>query len=323
MSAGSAPVRRSLLEDGALRLEIDSRLLGAVETWLPLLPETSDTTVIPSALISVQQGSASTAGPPDCAPSLQLGTVSASMSADGDRMFLRGSAGGATGVIQLSDHRAEILAGRGAPAQLVSDLYSMLTISAAILLGRLGRALVHSAAVVAPGGGGWLLAGDAGSGKSTTCVNLISSAWDYISDDQVVLYRGVASDAIGVEGWPRPFHVDVGWEEGELRGRRRSMNPSEVGPGRWRRTATLSGTVFPEVVAEARTRLERLTGADALSRLVRQTPWLLADRFSSERILALLVAVAERPAFRLRLGRDGYSDRDRLLDCLQPLLDES
>src|SRR5690606_33365128 len=99
----------------------------------------------------------------------------------------------------------------GAPTAC-ADLYSMLTLSAALLLGRLERTPIHAAAVVAPNGQALLLAGDARVGKSTTTVNLITAGWDYLSDDQIVLERAGAD--LRVEGWPRLFYLDEGWEAG-------------------------------------------------------------------------------------------------------------
>src|SRR3989441_8434802 len=105
------------------------------------------------------------------------------------------------------------------------DLYSMLTISAALLLARLERALVHAAAVVAPDGHAWLLAGDARSGKSTSCATLAAAGWGYVSDDQVVL--AAREDGVEVEGWLRPFHLDRNGEGGEPTGERREVRSEE------------------------------------------------------------------------------------------------
>src|SRR5439155_7437348 len=179
--------------------------------------------------------------------------------------------------------------------------YSMLTVSAALLLAGLGRALVHAAAVVAPDGDAWLLAGDARAGKSTTCATLASAGWGYLSDDQVVLTG--REDGIEVEGWLRPFHLD-----GET-GERREVAPAELGlGGGWRRTARLAGAIFPVVAPAEPTLLTPVAAADALARLVRQTPWLLACRRTAPAVLALLTRAVADGAFSLRLGRDTYRD---------------
>lgn len=56
--------------------------------------------------------------------------------------------------------------------------------------------------------------------------------------------------------------------------------------------------------------------ADALARLVRQSPWLLADPPAARDVLSLLRDIARRPVFMLRLGRDSYRDPERLIAAL-------
>lgn len=203
--------------------------------------------------------------------------------------------------------------------RLPSDLYSMLTISAAMLVGRLGRALVHGAGVVPPGGNAWLIVGDAKSGKSTTCANLIAAGWDYVSDDQVVL-RKTDSGETRIEGWPRDFHLDEGWGRGTPTGRRRAVDASSLGPGRWRRMADLSGILLTRVTGAHRTELWPARPGDALAALIRQAPWLLADPPVAPLCLEVLRGVAARPAFQLVLGRDTFHDPGRLAGLL-PLED--
>src|SRR5205814_1770681 len=72
------------------------------------------------------------------------------------------------GVLSLGAGRARLqVDATGAPAA-AADLYSMLTVSAALLLAAPGRAPVHAAAGMAPGGDAWLLAGGARAGQPTT-----------------------------------------------------------------------------------------------------------------------------------------------------------
>ncbi len=191
----------------------------------------------------------------------------------------------------------------------------MLTIASALLLGRLDRALVHSAAVVAPDGGAWLLLGDARAGKTTTTVNLISTGWGYLSDDQVVLRRD-GRDGVWAEGWLRPFHLDTGWHTGRPTRVRRPVDARALAADARCRNARLSGLLFPRVDPDRPTALVPMTPADALSRLVRQTPWLLADRATAPRLLELLTRAGRRPAFLLRLGLDTFRDPELLRDRL-------
>jgi hypothetical protein len=190
----------------------------------------------------------------------------------------------------------------------------MLTIAAALLLGRADRLLMHSAAVVDPSGGAWLLTGDARSGKSTSTANLIRAGWSWLSDDQVVL--GCVGGDLVVEGWPRPFHLDTGWEDGSPTGLRATVDADSFGSGRWRRSAPLAGLLFPEVQAKSNTALMPVSRAEALTRLLRQSPWLLADRASAPSLLGLLERTAVSPAHRLVLAMDTFRDGSRLARIL-------
>lgn len=320
MSVETHPTRIPLLEDGSLQLAVEAGLMPRVERWLPRLPVGPAGTGKAIATIDVVRGGPIGIEAPTDEPTLELGSVVVWVVPENDGVLLRGSDGSREGLLDLAGLRATLRAGGEDSAAARADVHSMLTISAALLLGRLKRALLHAAAVETPAGEGWLLAGDARSGKSTACLNLIQSGWDYLSDDQVVLYRNVTFDSFGIEGWPRPFHVDEGWREGKPGGQRVTIDPSAVGPGAWRRSATLAGLLLTDVRPARPTEIEPLAPADALVGLIRQSPWLLADRAVAPEMLEMLRHVASRPAFRLYLGLDTYSDGERLLRCLQPLL---
>ncbi len=309
---------RSLLHDGRLRVEVHPRLLPSIARWLPLVP--SDTPADPSGAvirIVVDDG-----GPapvrPDGERTLAMGDVGAWMEPDRARLV---GASGVHGVVGLADGVAELRApGEGDAAAVAMDLYSACTLNCALLLGRMGRALAHAAAVAPPGGDAWLLVGDSRAGKTTTCANLVSAGWSYLSDDHVVLHRDGAG-RVAVEGLPRPFHLDEGWETGGIVQRRGNTDPHQRFPGAWRRTAPLAGLFFPRVQADEPTALAPLPAADALAGLLRQSPWLLADRAAAPAVLALLREAALFPAHRLHLGLDTYADPPLLAERLGSLRD--
>ena len=193
----------------------------------------------------------------------------------------------------------------------------MLTASAALLAGRRGRAVLHAAAAITPDGGAWMLVGDAWAGKSTTTATLVAARWDYLSDDQVVL--GDATGGLALEGWPRTAHLDAGWRRGAPEGRRVDADLARLGGGRWRRAAPLAGILLPGVAPDEPTVLAPAPASRALEALLRQSPWLLADRDAAPGILALLTRAASLPAFSLRLGRDTFARPDALLAILTEL----
>ncbi|HYJ81071.1 MAG TPA: hypothetical protein VEW03_15770, partial [Longimicrobiaceae bacterium] len=125
---------------------------------------------------------------------------------------------------------------------------------------------------------------------------------------------------LAVEGWPRRFNVDLGYAAGDSRGVRTRMEPAAFGPGRWRRHAPLGGVLFPRVEATSTTATAPLHPAGALSRLLQQSPWLLADAEAAPALLALLGRAARLPAFELRLGGDSYGDPARLREVLENVM---
>ena len=309
---------RPLLEDGSLALEADPALLPALARWLPLLPH-DGASAAAGALLRVEPADDTPSPPlPSTRRTLALGGVDVWV--EGDVATLAGPLG-LRGSIELVRARGELRAPpAGHDAESASwELYSACTLASALLLGRLGRALAHAAAVAPPGGGAWLLVGDTHSGKTTTCANLLRAGWSYLSDDHLVLGRESGA-AVGVEGWPRPFHLDEGWERGETLGRRGETDPRGRWPGGWRRRAPVAGLLFPRIEAARPTVLEPIAPADALAALLRQSPWLLADPAAAPALLALLRDASLLPARSLRLGRDAYADPGRLVETLAPLL---
>ena len=300
---------RDLTSDGALRLVLDRPLVPLAERWVPEEPGGATSRPATGARIDVRC-SARAAPRPRSAATLSVGTVCAWVDERHGVVRLRGALASSSGAVSLASRVARLCADPASGDEAASDLYSMLTISAALLVAGLGRALLHAAAVVAPDGAAWLLVGDARSGKSTTCANLARAGWGYLSDDQTVL--AATEQGIMVEGWLRPFHLDEGWERGEVCGRRRTIHPAALGIGGQRRVAPLAGILLPVVAPERPTSLAPVSAGQALAELVRQSPWLLAHRAVAAAGITLLSRAALSPAFALTLGLDTYGDPARL-----------
>ena len=307
-------VARSLLEDGSLGFRADAETWPAVEPWVPRIPPREPAPGEVRAWIDVRAGEPAFAAPAE-PPALELRTVEGWVRPSGEILLL-GPAGRVSATVAPAARRADVRLRdpAAAPETLGVEIMAALTLASAFLLGRLARTLVHAGAIVAPGGTAWLLAGGTFSGKTTTCVNLIRAGWDWLADDHVILARGVGG--IEVEGWPRRFNLDHGYSSGSSLGVRSRVEPEGLGPGRWRRSAPLGGLLFPRVEAGSATALEPLHPAGALSRLLQQSPWLLADPGAAPAVLALLQDAARAPAFQLRLGRDSLGDATRLQDLL-------
>ena len=310
----------SLLRDDALVVRTDAALAASVGSWLPLHaapPGRSE----PRATIDVVTDESGQT-PPGLSPSgdalLRFGGVQVHAS-DGDMLRLVG-ASAARGRIDLSAKRATISAAatESVTSPVAFDVYSMLTLSAAFLVGRLGGALVHAGAVVDPDGRAWLLVGDTHAGKTTTCVSLVSAGgWRFLADDQVVLRFG-DDGALVAEGWPRRAHLDEGYVDAVVAGTRATVDLRTRWGDRWMPRAPLGGVLLPQVNAEQPTSLTSVADAAAFAALVRQSPWLMADRAMAGAVMALLRDAASHSAFALSLGRDSYARGDVLAERVAP-----
>jgi hypothetical protein len=260
---------------------------------------------------------------PDEPHSFRLGSVRAWIPRGAAAAVLAGDAAGCRGDVDLATGAAVLTVPSAIDDGVGTDLFSMLTVSAALLLLRRGGALVHAGAVVAPGGGAWLLVGDSHTGKSTTCLNLIRAGWNFLADDQVVLAGDASGERIEVQGWPRAFHLDEGWESGRDAGRRREIDPADYGPGVRQSCAPLAGSLVLTVASSRPTVLRPSTPSDSFAMLVRQAPWFLLDRAASAPALRLLEQVATMPSYALDLGPDVYRDERLLAAVLAPLIDAS
>ena len=132
-------------------MEVHPPLLPPLARWLPQVP--ADTPADPSG--SVIRVLPPGGAPPPARPAeertLSLGKVDAWV--DGDRTLLIAPSG-VHGTVSLDTGEAELRAPVDAEGDAVMwDLYSAATLACALLLGRMGRALVHAAAVAPPGGG--------------------------------------------------------------------------------------------------------------------------------------------------------------------------
>ncbi len=304
----------------SLTLTVDAELLPVVRRWLPY--GSHDLGVDdPSAgaWLLVEWGGIDGPAPPRGDPILRLGCVSAWPNSTGDEVSLHGP-GRCRGSADLRNLSARITTPRIVDDLTCETAYAMLTMTAALLLARMGCALVHAGAVAPPEGGAWLVVGDARSGKSTTCMNLVTAGWQFLSDDQVVLVSN--SDAVTVHGWPREIHVDNGWHIGTPIGTRGTIAVEAIASDRRRQSAPLEGILLPRVAPALPTEVTPVRGSDAFAQLVRQSPWLMADRSAAPLVLTLLTATASRPRFDLRLGLDSFRSPELARLLRAPLSDQ-
>jgi hypothetical protein len=314
-------VRQSLVRDGSLVLSIDRRLLHAASHWMPSLPVTQEAVHPDGAAILVDVGEVARMPPwVHRKPDLRLGSTDCWKESGADSAFIQNDDRTMTASLDLDRRVAHVVAA----AQDVEprDMTSVLTLAAALLLLRDRRTPIHAGAVApAASSSVWLLLGDSHSGKSTTTANLVKAGWSYLSDDYVVLSG--KGGLIMVEGWPEDFHVDEGWSRGESTGIRATLPESSLPRGARTGSGVLGGLFFTRIEASEPTRLTPISSASALERLIRQTPWLMADPTSAPGLLDLLGAASSLPAGEIRLGLDTYRDAELLSQIVSEFEDRS
>jgi hypothetical protein len=333
----------TLTHDGVLTLRVEPELMDRVWRWLPFSAQptresTMGATIEVRKAVVVYDEDSSVFPIPHTHPTLRLGEVSVWID-DARAHAVLWSPCGLRGQIDLAVHKACIYIS----PHTISDLDSALTLTTALVFNRLNRVLIPAAAVVSPSGVAWLLIGDSHAGKTTTVANLGFAGWHYMSDDTVVLTREMNHDSVApraenrekssnsvevattesgfsIEGWPRLFRLDTGWRSGVPQGGpREDIDPRTLLVDRWQPHASLGGLIFPTVHAQAKTTLEPISRGEAMALLLRQAPWLLADRATATTELLLITAITELPAYRLTLGLDTYHDLEQLLRVLEPI----
>jgi hypothetical protein len=314
-----ASERLTLLADGSLVLVTHPAVSHLVRGWVPRIPADAPADRH-AARIRVRAGSG-TGELPVGSPTFEVLGVGAWIDEARERAVLRSRDGALSGRVDLARQRAGIaLDVNGDEGTVALHAQCGLTMAAGLLINRQRKLLLHAGGFVTPGGAAWLLVGDSQSGKSSTCANLIRAGWDYLADDQVVVRGDGPDGGLTVEGWPGAFNLDVGFQTGDSRGFRSPTDPARLGGGGWRRSAPLGGLLFPRVEADKPTRLEPIVPAEALGELIRQSPWLLADKRTARPVLRLMTSMASLSARRLRLGFDCYGDPAALSAGLWPVV---
>ena len=165
-------------------------------------------------------------------------------------------------------------------------------------LRRFGIFELHSAGMVHPEtDGGVLIIGPSGSGKSTLALQLAMAGWPYLSDDELLL--SLADDAVEARGFRSYFAVNG---DGRFK---TCFEPDAVFPSGRRLKALPGVLLFTRQSGEQETRLEQLTQAESMTRLIRTCPWATYDTSIAGANLELLSKLARQTsAFDLHAGRD-------------------
>jgi hypothetical protein len=189
---------------------------------------------------------------------------------------------------------------------------------------------LHAAGVVEPeGGAGLLLAGPSDSGKSSLTIRLAASGWGYLTDDMLAL----RAEAGAIRAWA--FRRSFSVSEQSLAGAgrpalfaalgepvnsdptKRALDPAAGFPGQFVESCAPRVLCFPTLTGEGESRLERLSQAEAMRRLVRHSPWASYDRATAREHLSVLGRLASQcRAYELRAGRDLIEEPGRAAELL-------
>lgn len=190
----------------------------------------------------------------------------------------------------------------------------------------------HAAGVVEPRtGAGLLIAGGSNSGKSSLTIRLAASGWGYLSDDMLVLEGegrrvraralrrifAVSEGALAGLGMPDLFAA-LGTPVNSDRTKRR-LEPDVGFPGRFVADCVPRSVCFAEITGEARSRLEPISQAAAMRRLIRHCPWASYDHGTGREHLGVLALLAaQSSSFLLFGGRDLLDEPARAVELLAP-----
>lgn len=185
---------------------------------------------------------------------------------------------------------------------------SLARVGAILRLRQHNRYYVHASCVVNKRGRALIFVGESGSGKSTLAFALVRLGWTMLGDDGVVLEP--TRDAILAHAWRSHSMISatLSFAFPELRGRGADVM-SEDGRNRiplaipHAKHAQLGAMVF--IKQGSNGSLKRCGESNALSMLIRQSPWvLLGDAQSGDHFEALGYIAGSVPSFEFVHGHD-------------------
>lgn len=305
-----APVESVRLGIGAVPLLVEvasPRLAGPLAAWLARAFQTSDARPLAGSPLRVRVVAEAVRAAPRGAVQPAAAVAPTQVRRDGARVSLQCDQ--AQCALDLAAGRAELRLAAGWWQASLKTQQTPWLLSLAWLLRERGRYTLHAGAV-ARGGAGLLIAGDSGSGKSSTALSLIHAGWDFLADDAVLLEPGVAPR---LHALARGFAFHPALAErlpgltGETVGQKRFAADATGFPGRPLAACRPAALLFPRVVDADRSRLEPLSPAAALLALLPASTGIVCGGGAGQsqaHLSALGELVARIPAWRLAAGRD-------------------
>lgn len=223
----------------------------------------------------------------------------------------------ARAVLDSGSREASVTLSLKAVARLEECLRTFMMTVLIFLLRRADLHHVHAATAVDPRGRGWLIAGNARAGKSTTAALLASRGWPVGTDDTAFIKEG--SSGVEVVSYRAPIalrpggHALLGQPMGSQRTGRNKIVfwPEELGSS-WARSVTPEVLLFT-VVGDSVTRAKPISPRQSLTELVRWSAWVVLEPELAQAHLDLLGRLARQcTGYRVTLGRDLFDDESLL-----------
>lgn len=202
--------------------------------------------------------------------------------------------------------------------ELSSTFIQLLSHALSPAIRRCGVFEIHSAAVIPPESSqAIMIAGPSGSGKSTLTSQLANAGWAYLSDD-ILLLRD-ADDLVEIHAFRRFFAltgdtmeaISLTSPKNVPATLKQRVNPQDHFIGAPVERARPAAIVFPTVTRQKQSRLDQLTSAETMSRLLRLCPWASYDKPTSVEHLRLLGRLASTTrGFELWAGTDILTEPD-------------
>ncbi len=192
---------------------------------------------------------------------------------------------------------------------------------------RSGLYQLHGAGVVDPdSGGSALIIGASGSGKSTLTLQLAVRGWLYLTDDTLLISekngtveaRGLKKKFAAAETSLRSYNLPR-LEEAlgnfdALEPWKRRFRPNVLFPDQLASVCVPTAIFFSRVkrdMQDTRSHIRRISQMDAMTRLVRTSPWATYDSSVSRDYLGVLALLSRQAkSYELQAGFDIYNQPD-------------
>jgi len=189
-------------------------------------------------------------------------------------------------------------------------------------LRRCGLYVLHAAGVIEPKTGtSVVVVGQSNSGKSSLTIRLAKAGWHYLSDDMLVLRE--EAGRIEASALRRIFSVSASSLAGcHLNGieealgspvnsdpSKRRLEPGVIFPDGFVESCQPRVLLFPTLTGEAQSSIEKISAGEAMTRLIRQSPWAGYDASTSREHLRVLGTLAKQSvSYTLSAGRNLIED---------------